>query len=239
MMDFSGLCSDPSRSRESLGFVLLRAMTEFSKYHPDKGMPLGKILKLPTGDPLAMMKAFVRYFTKHAGEDDLIYIIICECDTLADEILARSRKAVLDPEAISPADDGSPNDFSDLLKSCAGGSRGRPIDRVFMTGVVAGTMGKPDPGLGLCQDISLMEWCNAMAGITLGELSGVIDETVDFAKIPGLSKGEVLDIMQRALTATCSRRNAMSSCSTPASALPSSMISSCKRACRSGVMMDP
>ena len=108
-----------------------------------------------------------------------------------------------------------------------------------MTGVVAGTMGKPDPGLGLCQDISLMEWCNAMAGITLGELSGVIDETVDFAKIPGLSKGEVLDIMQRALTATCSRRNAMSMCSTPASALPSAMISSCKRACRSGVMMDP
>ena len=59
-------------------------------------------------------------------------------------------------------------------------------------------MGKPDPGLGLCQDISLMEWCNAMAGFTLGELSGVIGKTVDFAKIPGLSKGELLDIMQRA-----------------------------------------
>lgn len=67
-----------------------------------------------------------------------------------------------------------------------------------MTGVVAGTMGKPDPGPGLCQDISLMEWCNAMAGITPGELSGVIGKTVDYAKIPGLSKGELLDIMQRA-----------------------------------------
>lgn len=63
-------------------------MTGFSKYHPDKGMPLGRILKLPTGDPLAMMRAFARHFTEHAGEGDLICIIIDECDTLADEILA-------------------------------------------------------------------------------------------------------------------------------------------------------
>lgn len=58
-------------------------------------MAPGRILKLPTGDPLAMMKAFVRHFTEHAGEGDLICIIICECDTLADEILAGSARLSL------------------------------------------------------------------------------------------------------------------------------------------------
>lgn len=36
-----------------------------------------------------------------------------------------------------------------------------------------------------------------MVGFTADELSQVVDETVDFSRIPGVTKSQIMDIMER------------------------------------------
>ncbi|MDD7021957.1 MAG: AAA family ATPase [Aeromonadales bacterium] len=52
-------------------------------------------------------------------------------------------------------------------------------------------------GFNIATKISAKSEFNSMVGFTADELSQVVDETVDFSRIPGVTKSQIMDIMER------------------------------------------
>lgn len=52
-------------------------------------------------------------------------------------------------------------------------------------------------GFNIATNISAKSEFNSMVGFTADELSQVVDETVDLSRIPGVTKSQIMNIMER------------------------------------------
>ncbi|WP_295001539.1 AAA family ATPase [Succinivibrio sp.] len=70
------------------------------------------------------------------------------------------------------------------------------MDRFFITGVSSVSLDSVTSGFNIATNISSKTKFNEMIGFTQKELSEVIDETVDFSLLPGITKDQLMLIME-------------------------------------------
>ena len=175
--------------------VLASGLKSFSMAYPDLGLPASKLDPRLYDNPSQMLEAFLDHFILASGGRLRLYVIIDEYDHLANAALPGSRKR----GGATAEDCASIRQFYATLKKYFGGGPGTPIERIFMTGVALPALDSSTSGFDIAMDISGRKECAAMAGLTHGELSQVIDETVDFSRLHHLDKAGLMEEIDRQL----------------------------------------
>ena len=194
-LDFSLVPPLPERLSQGFIGAVITGLTDFTVIYPDMGLPPEKLNPDLYDSPYALFIAFINNFKLHAGPDARLFLIIDEYDHLASYALSsaafrtQTSSAVLQERIIKS--------FYTCIKSFTGNSAEQPIAGIFITGVAAVSPDSVTSGLNIARNISSDDRFNAMAGFTHAELSEVVDETVDFSRLHGITKEQVMEVMER------------------------------------------
>ena len=195
--DFSTVSSDPELVKSSFTNVLAFSLKEFSDRYPELGLPYSELKAELYAEPADLMRSFIANFRGRSSGRERLYIIIDEYDHFVNDIFTRDAEAFRKITSTSKDHTGFIKQFYACLKESYGGIRSRPISRFFITGVSSVSLDSLTSGFNICRNISNDPWCNTMAGFTHEELSKIIDESVDFSQLNGLTKEQILPVMEK------------------------------------------
>ncbi len=197
--DFSKVDSFGDGLIRSFIQAVASGISNFSKRYPEKGFSAEELDPRLYATPSELMNKFLTAFDRNAADGELLYIIIDEYDHFANDVLSKDRQSFRDLTSTAKDHPGPIKVFYRGLKSYAGGedSDGSCIDRFFLTGVSAVSLDSVTSGFNISANISTDAEFNAMAGFTHDELSKIIDETVDFSRLGGITKAQILDVMEQ------------------------------------------
>ena len=197
--DFSKVDSFSDGLTSSFIQAVASGISNFSKRYPEKGFSAEELDPRLYATPSELMNKFLTAFDRNAADGELLYIIIDEYDHFANDVLSKDRKSFRDLTSTAEDHPGSIKIFYNCLKSYAGGddSYGTCIGRFFITGVSAISLDSVTSGFNISTNISADAEFNAMAGFTHDELSKIIDETVDFSRLGGITKAQIMDVMEQ------------------------------------------
>ena len=191
-LDFSAVSSDPGEAGQSMADELACAMRDFACRYPDLGLPCEQLDEYSSACPADLMEAFAKHFMSSARGGERLFIIIDECDFLANGIL----QGIGGEPSHGPGQYGFARDFYACLQRFHGQGAGNPISRLFITGVTDVSLEPLFQGLECARDISSDRKFSAMAGFTHGELSRLADETLDSSAMPKLEKNGLMAAME-------------------------------------------
>ncbi len=195
--DFSIVSSKPGQVLSSFIEVLASGLRNFSIAYPDFGLPIGKLDPSLYSSPSDLMIKFFDHFLFASGGRVRLYVIIDEYDHFANEVLSRDKAEFRRITSTAEDNEGFIKQFYACLKAYFGGDPRRPIEKFFITGVSSVSLDSITSGFNIANDISGRKECAAMVGLTHGELSQAIDETVDFSRIHGVDKAGLIEVMER------------------------------------------
>ncbi len=132
-----------------------------------------------------------------AKHEERLFVIIDEYDHFANDILASDKDAFRKITSTSQSQEGFIKKVYACLKQFYGNGSELPIARFFITGVSAVSLDSLTSGFNIATNISSFAQFNDMAGFTHEELSRLVDETVDFKAHPGLSKDNLMNVMEK------------------------------------------
>jgi hypothetical protein len=192
--------SDVSSDSEDVNYTFLTSVgssiISFTNFYPDKGLTEEQLDYSLYNTATDLMQVFLDNFSKKAKEGEYLYIIIDEYDHFANEILTRDKEAFKDITSTAEGHEGLIKRFYALLKKYYRGEGNGAIDRFFITGVSSVSLDSVTSGFNIATNISLKPDCHEMIGFTHDELSDVIDETLDFTKLPDITKEQIMQIME-------------------------------------------
>ncbi|MBO5565913.1 MAG: AAA family ATPase [Succinivibrio sp.] len=194
--DFSNVSSQASLVNDSFLRSVSYSINSFSSKYPEQGLSeeLRNIALYPAAPDL--LGAFLDNFSNKAKEGEYLYVIIDEYDHFANEILTRDKEAFKDITSTAEGHEGLIKQFYAQLKAYYRGNRSGGIDRFFITGVSSVSLDSVTSGFNIAINISSLSLFNKMIGFTHDELSEVVDETVDFTSLPGITKEQIMQIME-------------------------------------------
>ena len=189
----------PLPDRISQGFIeaVISGLTDFTVSYPDMGLPPERLNPDLYDSPSSLLIAFMCNFMLHAGPDARLFLIIDEYDYPASYALSSEGKAFHGHASSAALQERAIKSFYTCIKSFTGDSPEQPIAGIFITGVLAESLDSVTSGFSIAQNISTNARFNAMAGFTHDELSKVVDETVDFSRLDGITKEQVMEVMER------------------------------------------
>ncbi len=196
-LDISPVSSKTGLVMSSFITVLASGLRKFSIAYPDFGLPIGKLDPSLYASPSELMIAFLDHFLFASGGRARLYVIIDEYDHFANEVLSMDKAEFRRITSTAEDNEGFIKQFYACLKAYFGGDPEMPIGNFFITGVSSVSLDSITSGFNIANDISGRRECAAMVGLTHGELSQVIDETVDFSRIHGLDKAGLIEAMER------------------------------------------
>ena len=196
-LDFSLVPSQPSLIKGGLTGALNSGLTRFTVSYPDIGLPPDRLRPELYDSPVSLFLAFINNFLLRAGPDARLFLIIDEYDHFANDVLSSDREAFRELTSTAAEHEGLIKNFYACIKSFSGNSPWTPIARVFITGVSAVSLDSVTSGFNIAKNISSDARFSAMAGFTRDELSMVVDETVDFSRLDGITKELVMEVMEK------------------------------------------
>ncbi len=197
MLNFSTVDSSMERVESSFGSRLASGIISFAKQYPRFGFSDDELRDLRKLPPESIMSSFLDMYLQRCDDGVPLNVIIDEYDHFANEILTTDKNAFKKITSTEKGNEGLIKRFYACLKAYFGPNKIAPIGRFFITGVSAVSLDSLTSGFNIATNISSNAACSAMAGFTRQELSGLIDETVDFSTLRGLSKQEIMDVMER------------------------------------------
>ena len=195
-LDFSQVSGCTEQAKSSFTRELADALRDFTGRYPELGLPYSELKSGIYEEPAGLMKEFVTNFRSRSSGKERLFVIIDRYDHFANSILARNAGASKETASAAECPPGFIRQFYAFLKEAFGGVRGRPISRIFITGVSSVSLDSLISGFNIAANISNDPRFNAMAGLTREELSEIIDETVDFSELNGLTKEKILQVME-------------------------------------------
>ena len=195
-LDFSQVSGCTEQAKSSFTRELADALRDFTGRYPELGLPYSELKSGIYDEPAGLMKEFVTNFRSRSSGKERLFVIIDRYDHFANSILARNAGASKETASAAECPPGFIRQFYAFLKEAFGGVRGRPISRIFITGVSSVSLDSLISGFNIAANISNDPRFNAMAGLTREELSEIIDETVDFSELNGLTKEKILQVME-------------------------------------------
>ena len=196
-LDFSLVPPLPSLIKGGLTGAVNAGLTRFTVSYPDIGLPPDRLNPELYDSPVSLFLAFINNFMLRAGPDARLFLIIDEYDHFANDVLSSDREAFRELTSTAAGHEGLIKNFYACIKSFSGNSPWTPIARVFITGVSAVSLDSVTSGFNIAKNISSDARFNDMAGFTHDELSEVVDETVDFSLLNGITKEQVMGVMER------------------------------------------
>ena len=194
--DFSDVSSDSKDVNYTFLTSVGSSIISFTNFYPDKGLTEEQLDYSLYNSATDLMQVFLDNFSKNAKEGEYLYVIIDEYDHFANEILTRDKEAFKDITSTAEGHEGLIKRFYALLKKYYRGEGNGAIDRFFITGVSSVSLDSVISGFNIATNISLKPDCHEMIGFTHDELSDVIDETLDFTKLPDITKDQIMQIME-------------------------------------------
>mgnify|MGYP003521325204 CR=1 FL=1 len=195
-LDFSQVSGCTEQAKSSFTRELADALRDFTGRYPELGLPYSELKSGIYDEPAGLMKEFVTNFRSRSSGKERLFVIIDRYDHFANSILARNAGASKETASAAECPPGFIRQFYAFLKEAFGGVRGRPISRIFITGVSSVSLDSLISGFNIAANISNDPRFNAMAGLTREELSEIIDGTVDFSELNGLTKERILQVME-------------------------------------------
>ena len=195
-LDFSQVSGCTEQAKSSFTRELADALRDFTGRYPELGLPYSELKSGIYDEPAGLMKEFVTNFRSRSSGKERLFVIIDRYDHFANSILARNAGASKETASAAECPPGFIRQFYAFLKEAFGGVRGRPISRIFITGVSSVSLDSLISGFNIAANISNDPRFNAMAGLTHEELSEIIDGTVDFSELNGLTKERILQVME-------------------------------------------
>ena len=195
-LDFSQMSGCTEQAKSSFTRELADALRDFTGRYPELGLPYSELKSGIYDEPAGLMKEFVTNFRSCSSGKERLFVIIDRYDHFANSILARNAGASKETASAAECPPGFIRQFYAFLKEAFGGVRGRPISRIFITGVSSVSLDSLISGFNIAANISNDPRFNAMAGLTHEELSEIIDGTVDFSELNGLTKEKLLQVME-------------------------------------------
>ena len=201
--DFSYVSSKPGEIEHSFASSIIDSLVMFSGSYPDKGIDDDFAKSARSMNPTEVMSAFLANFSRKAKKGEKLYIIIDEYDHFANDVLSRDTDEFKRITSTSRDNEGFIKRFYACLKRYCGTAPSSPIARIFITGVTTLTLDLISSAFNGQIDISARPECSAMEGLTRDELSSVIDETVNFRRLKGVKKKQLLEAMERLFAGQC------------------------------------
>ena len=195
-LDFSQVSGCTEQAKSSFTRELADALRDFTGRYPELGLPYSELRSGLYDEPAELMKEFVANFRSRSSGKERLFVIIDRYDHFANSILARNAGASKETASAAECPPGFIRQFYAFLKEAFGGVRGRPISRIFITGVSSVSLDSLISGFNIAANISNDPRFNAMAGLTHEELSEIIVGTVDFSELNGLTKEKLLQVME-------------------------------------------
>ena len=195
-LDFSQVSGCTEQAKSSFTRELADALRDFTGRYPELGLPYSELKSGLYDEPAELMKEFVANFRSRSSGKERIFVIIDGYDHFANGILLRDVAESKETASAAECTPGFIRQFYAFLKEAFGGVRGRPISRIFITGVSSVSLDSLISGFNIAANISNDPRFNAMAGLTREELSEIIDGTVDFSELNGLTKERILQVME-------------------------------------------
>ncbi len=195
--DFSLVPPQPDRISQGFIGAVIAGLTDFTVSYPDMGLPPERLNPDLYDSPSSLLLAFMCNFMLHAGPDARIFLIIDEYDYPASHVLSSEGRTSREQAFSAALQERIVKSFYTCIKSFTGDSAERPIARIFITGVLAESLDSVTSGFSIATNISSDAEFNAMAGFTRDELSKVVDGTVDFSRLNGITKEQVMEVMER------------------------------------------
>ena len=195
-LDFSQVSGCTEQAKSSFTRELADALRDFTGRYPELGLPYSELKSGIYDEPAGLMKEFVTNFRSRSSGKERLFVIIDRYDHFANSILARNAGASKETASAAECPPGFIRQFYAFLKEAFGGVRGRPISRIFITGGSSVSLDSLISGFNIAANISNDPRFNAMAGLTHEELSEIIDGTVDFSELNGLTKEKLLQVME-------------------------------------------
>ena len=195
--DFSLVPPQPDRISQGFIGAVIAGLTDFTVSYPDMGLPPERLNPDLYDSPSSLLLAFICNFMLHAGPDARLFLIIDEYDYPASHVLSSEGRTSREQAFSAALQERIVKSFYTCIKSFTGDSAERPIARIFITGVLAESLDSVTSGFSIATDISSDAEFNAMAGFTRDELSKVVDGTVDFSRLNGITKEQVMEVMEK------------------------------------------
>lgn len=195
-LDFSQVSGCTEQAKSSFTRELADALRDFTGRYPELGLPYSELKSGIYDEPAGLMKEFVTNFRSRSSGKERLFVIIDGYDHFANGILLRYAAESKETASAAECTPGFIRQFYAFLKEAFGGVRGRPISRIFITGVSSVSLDSLISGFNIAANISNDPRFNAMAGLTREELSEIIDGTVDFSELNGLTKERILQVME-------------------------------------------
>ena len=195
--DFSLVPPQPDRISQGFIGAVIAGLTDFTVSYPDMGLPPERLNPDLYDSPSSLLLAFMCNFMLHAGPDARLFLIIDEYDYPASHVLSSEGRTSREQAFSAALQERIVKSFYTCIKSFTGDSAERPIARIFITGVLAESLDSVTSGFSIATDISSDAEFNAMAGFTRDELSKVVDGTVDFSRLNGITKEQVMEVMEK------------------------------------------
>ncbi len=173
--------------------AVISGLADFTSRYPDLGLPREELNELSCKTPNDALQDFVNNFRFNAGLDAQICLIVEDYDHFLCSLFSADHQAFCDLAA-NTYDLEEIRQFYTTVKAFTG--RG-PISRIFLSGISRVSLDSLLSGFNIETDISDKARFNAMAGFTREELSQIIDETVDFTHLGGITKVQVMEALEQ------------------------------------------
>ncbi|WP_281072112.1 AAA family ATPase [Succinivibrio dextrinosolvens] len=194
--DFSDVSSVYSEVNDSFTLSVASSISRFSDNYPELGLTKKELDPSLYKNATDLLSIFLTKFQSKARAGEYLYVIIDEYDHFANEILTKDKEAFKDITSTAEGHEGLIKRFYALLKKYYRDDYKGSIDRFFITGVSSVSLDSVTSGFNIATNISSKTKFNEMIGFTHNELSEVIDETVDFSLLPGITKDQLMQIME-------------------------------------------
>ncbi len=173
--------------------AVISGLADFTSRYPDLGLPREELNELSCKTPNDALQDFVNNFRFNAGLDAQICLIVEDYDHFLCSLFSEDHQAFCDLAA-NTYDLKEIRQFYTTVKAFTG--RG-PISGIFLSGISRVSLDSLLSGFNIETDISADAGFNAMAGFTREELSQIIDETVDFSALGGITKDQVMEALEQ------------------------------------------
>ena len=177
--------------------AVISGLADFTSRYPDLGLPREELNELSCKTPNDALQDFVNNFRFNAGLDAQICLIVEDYDHFLCSLFSEDHQAFCDLAA-NTYNLQNIRQFYTSVKSRSGAPEcGAPISRIFLSGISRVSLDSLLSGFNIETDISAKARFNAMAGFTREELSQIIDETVDFSALGGITKDQVMEALEQ------------------------------------------
>ena len=194
--DFSDVSSVYSEVNDSFTLSVASSISRFSDNYPELGLTKEELEPSLYKNAIDLLSIFLTNFQSKATAGDYLYVIIDEYDHFANEILSKDKEAFKDITSTAEGHEGLIKRFYALLKKYYRNDYKGSIDRFFITGVSSVSFDSVTSGFNIATNISSKTKFNEIVGFTHDELSELIDETVNFSLLSGITKGQLIQIME-------------------------------------------